>query len=234
MPAGAESGLAANLVWVLGWTGVAIFYARFYIQWIASELKKRVVIPVAFWYMSVVGSVFQFIFGACIRSPMGTLGQTFNLAVYARNLVHIWREKGALSRRKAIAINTAAAAIVLLMLSVTVRTWYAEYVHNQTLDTSQQAREAWFWIAVGLVGQVLFACRFLIQWIATEMKKKSVVPTAFWYVSIIAAFLLMVSYIKRHEWPYVVGLASTIPVYARNLWFIYMKTAPSEAGEEAS
>ncbi len=118
MPAGAESGLAANLVWVLGWTGVAIFYARFYIQWIASELKKRVVIPVAFWYMSVVGSVFQFIFGACIRSPMGTLGQTFNLAVYARNLVHIWREKGTLSRRKAIAINTAAAAIVLLMLSV--------------------------------------------------------------------------------------------------------------------
>ena len=87
------------LAGALGWAGAVIFFSRFYVQWIYSEIKKRSAMPVAFWYMSTAGSLMLFAFAVLSSSPLGALGHCFNLVVYARNLIHIWREKGRLSRR---------------------------------------------------------------------------------------------------------------------------------------
>ena len=52
--------------------------------------------------------------------------------------------------------------------------------------------ETWtLWTAVGFVGQVIFGLRFVVQWIASERKRRSVVPVAFWYLSLLGTVILL-------------------------------------------
>ena len=98
MPQG-EGWFTPTALWTLfGAVGAVIFYGRFYVQWLASERRKQSVIPVAFWYMSAGGSVMQFIYAVYLNSPGAALGLCFNVFIYMRNLVHIWRERGKLTR----------------------------------------------------------------------------------------------------------------------------------------
>jgi len=45
-------------------------------------------------------------------------------------------------------------------------------------------RHPQFWLSVGFVGQVFFSTRFIVQWIASEKRKESVIPVSFWFFSI--------------------------------------------------
>jgi len=223
------------LAWVmplLGIVAAVIFYGRFYIQWIVSEIRKESVIPVVFWYMSAVGSVMLLLHAAYIRSPVGVLSHSFNIVIYARNLVHIWREKGALSPLRYALVHGLIAVVVSMSLGLLVLTWFREYEAVSDEPAAVQLQN-WFWIGVGVAGQGLFACRFLLQWVASERARKSVVPVAFWYISLAASVLLTSSHVQRGEWIFAVGVGSTIFIYLRNLWLIHGKKAPpvpDEAG----
>lgn len=76
------------------------------------------------------------------------------------------------------------------------------------------------WVAVGLGGQLLFTARFLVQWIASEKAKRSVVPVAFWYFSIGGAAVLLAYAIYRADPVFILGQSMGFFIYARNLWFI--------------
>ena len=78
---------------VLGFLGQAVFMGRFVVQWIVAEREKRSVIPVAFWYMSIVGSALLLVYSIVIANPVFILGQAFGSVVYVRNLVFIYRER---------------------------------------------------------------------------------------------------------------------------------------------
>ena len=215
-----------NLLHYFGIAGAVLFYGRFYIQWIVSEIQGRSVVPTAFWYMSGVGSVALLLYGVFyLNSPVGALSHCFNSVIYARNLVHIWRERGVLTPTRSRIFHGAIALLVTVGVVLVVYTWLREYRITQQAEPSQQAR-IWIWIAIGVVGQGLFALRFLIQWIATELRRKSVVPVVFWYISLVASILLMGSHLQRHEWLYAIGLCATLLVYLRNIYLIHRKTAP--------
>jgi lipid-A-disaccharide synthase-like uncharacterized protein len=216
---------------LLGAAGAVLFYGRFYVQWITSELRRRSVMPIAFWYMSAAGSVLLLVFGFYIRSPIATLSQTFNMSVYARNLVHVWRERGVLTPWRYRLTHALALGVLAVAVGFTLYTWWAEYEHTRTLP-QDEARETWLWIAVGAAAQALFAVRFILQWAVTEAKRKSTIPTSFWYLSIVAASLLALAHAQRHEWLYAVGLLATVGIYARNLWFIYRVT-PAESAQSS-
>ncbi|MFN2420304.1 MAG: lipid-A-disaccharide synthase N-terminal domain-containing protein, partial [Gemmatimonadota bacterium] len=47
------------------------------------------------------------------------------------------------------------------------------------------------WVAIGLIGQAAFFMRFLMQWVASERARRSVVPVAFWYFSILGGGILL-------------------------------------------
>ena len=76
-------------------------------------------------------------------------------------------------------------------------------------------------VAFGFLGEVIFGLRFLVQWIATERRKKSVVPVAFWYLSVVGATILLTYAIHRRDPVFIAGIAPTIPIYLRNLYVIY-------------
>ena len=73
------------------------------------------------------------------------------------------------------------------------------------------------WIVLGFVAQGLFTMRFLVQWIASERQKKSVVPVAFWYLSVAGGGLLLVYAIYRKDPVFILGQATGLIVYVRNL-----------------
>jgi len=77
------------------------------------------------------------------------------------------------------------------------------------------------WIAVGFAGQALFSARFLIQWLSTEKHKRSVIPVAFWYFSIAGGLVLLSYALYRADPVFIVGQATGIFIYSRNLYFIF-------------
>jgi lipid-A-disaccharide synthase-like uncharacterized protein len=77
------------------------------------------------------------------------------------------------------------------------------------------------WVGLGLLGQVLFAGRMLVQWITSERERRSVVPVAFWWMSLAGAALLVVYFVWRKDVIGVLGQSTGFLVYARNLRLIH-------------
>lgn len=82
---------------------------------------------------------------------------------------------------------------------------------------------------LGMLGQVLFFSRFLVQWIASEKKGKSVVPLSFWYLSIGGGFLLLLYALWRKDPVITLGQLVGLFVYIRNLMLIYRHKAAQAA-----
>lgn len=79
----------------------------------------------------------------------------------------------------------------------------------------------WYWIAIGFGGQMVFFCRFFVQWIASEKAKRSVVPLAFWYLSMVGGLLLLTyAVFYLHDPVIILGQTTGTLIYARNLQLI--------------
>ena len=76
------------------------------------------------------------------------------------------------------------------------------------------------WILIGFLGQFFFFSRFLIQWIVSEKSKRSVIPNAFWYLSIVGGLILLCYAVHRRDPVFIAGQAVGLFVYGRNLWLI--------------
>ena len=75
-------------------------------------------------------------------------------------------------------------------------------------------------IILGLAGQLMFSARFLVQWIASEKRKKSVIPISFWFLSLFGSFLLLIYAIYRKDIVFTLGQLFGFIVYIRNLLII--------------
>lgn len=78
-----------------------------------------------------------------------------------------------------------------------------------------------FWVALGFAAQGLFSARFLVQWIVSERAGRSVVPLAFWILSLVGGALLTLYAVYRKDPVFIVGQAGGLVVYSRNLYLIY-------------
>jgi len=101
----------ANLIWhngrflgiewhfwkVVGWLGNGIFFSRFFVQWYATEKKKQVVVPQAFWWLSLIGSVTLLCYSLHQRDSVFIFAYAFTWIPYIRNLVIHRRNKAAMS-----------------------------------------------------------------------------------------------------------------------------------------
>ncbi|NJL29586.1 MAG: lipid A biosynthesis protein [Thermoanaerobaculia bacterium] len=80
---------------------------------------------------------------------------------------------------------------------------------------------SWAWLVFGFAAQALFMGRMLVQWIASEKAKSSVVPVAFWWLSVIGGLMLLAYFLRRGDPVGVLGQLFGVVVYARNLIFIH-------------
>lgn len=77
-----------------------------------------------------------------------------------------------------------------------------------------------FFMIVGLLGQIFFSMRFLVQWIASEKAKKSVIPFSFWIFSLIGSINLLIYAIYRKDPIFILGQLPNLFIYSRNIWLI--------------
>ena len=95
-----------------------------------------------------------------------------------------------------------------------------------------------FWLVVGFGGQLLFTARMVVQWIASERRRESIVPISFWYLSLSGGWMLLIYAIYRRDPVIIFGQVLGVVVYSRNLILIHRRrwhqTAASAASPSAS
>jgi len=74
-----------------------------------------------------------------------------------------------------------------------------------------------YWLLIGICGQLFFTARFIVQWLVSERRGKSIIPTSFWWLSLLGASALLLYAISRRDPVIIVGQAMGLIVYIRNL-----------------
>lgn len=91
------------------------------------------------------------------------------------------------------------------------------------------------WVGIGLLGQAAFSGRMILQWIVSEKRRESVITESFWWFSLFGGLTLFSYFVFRQDPVGILGQASGIVIYARNIRLIHKrkKRALREAGERA-
>lgn len=78
--------------------------------------------------------------------------------------------------------------------------------------------ELW-WLAVGLGGQAMFSARWIVQWLASERMRRSIVPETFWYLSLVGGLMVLAYGLWKREPVIILGQFGVF-IYARNIYFL--------------
>jgi lipid-A-disaccharide synthase-like uncharacterized protein len=81
------------------------------------------------------------------------------------------------------------------------------------------------WVLFGLLGQLLFGSRFVVQWIASERRKQSYIPVVFWYLSLSGGIITLIYAIHIKDTVFTIAQGAGLFVYLRNLMLIYRRPA---------
>ncbi len=76
------------------------------------------------------------------------------------------------------------------------------------------------WLGVGFAAQLMFTMRFIVQWIASERARRSIVPETFWYFSMVGGAMLFAYAIYRLDPVFMLGQGMGLLIYGRNIYFI--------------
>ena len=88
-----------EIIWIcVGFLGQGIFFMRWVVQWIASEKHAESRVPIAFWYMSLIGGLITLAYAIYRRDPVFIAGQSVGAVVYLRNLMLIARSSNSVTR----------------------------------------------------------------------------------------------------------------------------------------
>lgn len=74
---------------------------------------------------------------------------------------------------------------------------------------------------IGLGGQLIFGSRFFVQWFASERLKRSVIPLAFWHLSLVGGVLTLIYAVYIEEPVFIIAQVGGVLIYSRNLYFVY-------------
>jgi lipid-A-disaccharide synthase-like uncharacterized protein len=96
---------------LVGWAGNVVFFSRFLVQWHASEKRGRVVVPAAFWWLSLAGSLLLLSYAVCYRrDSVFVFAYLFTWIPYVRNLMLHRRDAAGRGRCGGCGASTAAGA----------------------------------------------------------------------------------------------------------------------------
>jgi len=97
------------------------------------------------------------------------------------------------------------------------------------MEPDEMSRGEMIWISIGAAGQVCFTGRMLLQWLISERRGKSVVPIAFWYLSLAGGVMMLAYAIWRRDPVFTVGQLTGVIVYVRNL--VLLKSTGQSSSE---
>lgn len=195
------------IIYSVGFLAQLLFSSRLVVQWITSEKSKRVVTPTIFWTLSLVASFLLFVYGYLRDDFAIMLGQSLTYFIYIRNLQlqNQWKKIPVFLR------------YMLLFAPLFIGVFY---FNNNRIDVNiffkNEAISLWL-LSLGIVSQVIFTLRFVYQWIYSEKRKDSSLPSGFWALSLIGSLLILSYAILREDPVLFVGHLLGAVIYSRNL-----------------
>jgi lipid-A-disaccharide synthase-like uncharacterized protein len=206
-----------QVIFGIGLTAQLLFSARMIIQWIKSEVACKVLSPIAFWYLSLAGSLLLMIYGACREDIIIVFGQALMYYIYVRNLAlkKVWHPLPFLIRTG------------LLLLPVLTLWWLSlESVFHisRLLQHEQIPSLLLIW---GAIGQSVFLFRFISQWLISEKIKTSILPPSFWVLSLLGSLMLLTYAVFRHDPVIFLGQFFGAIIYIRNIIIYHRQTSPA-------
>lgn len=223
----------------LGFFGQILYLLRFAIQWIASEVQKKSIVPLSFWVVSLLASftmVLHYAFQAHVAfAALNWIG-TY---IAARNCAIM---RG--SRRKPIAKHVAlhslcicAGLALMLTLFARIRSdqvtlhWTTWQFWISPPGSSHSYPVSWQMHAIGIAAGLLLAVRFWIQWSLAERGHESKhLGNYFWIMSVVGSVILIAYSFAMRDWVTGFGPLIGLPMYIRNLMLIALKRVQRAKG----
>ncbi len=202
-----------NNIWIfaIGFLAQLFFSARILYQWIVSEKAGKVLSPPAFWILSIAGSYLLFIYGVLRNDFAIILGQFISYYIYLWNL-HMqgrWKKIGAVVRIILLLTPLVATGFMLRDLSGFTETFF----NNEKVP---------LWLLLfGSAGQVIFALRFIYQFLYSAAHHQSVLPVGFWIISLLGSSMIIAYAIFRLDPVLILGQSFGFVAYIRNIMIGY-------------
>lgn len=206
--------MSDTLIMCIGFLAQMLFLARFLVQWLLSEKAQRVVTPTLFWSLSLWGSILLFIYGFLRNDVAIMLGQLLTYYIYIRNL-QLQNQWNYYSKYIQWGILSIPIISLLYILKSSPLHFHKIIIGNTIASNL---------LFLGIVAHILFASRFIYQWLYAEHKGQSHLPKGFWYISILGAFLILVYGYYRADVVLITAHLFGLAIYARNLWLLRHKT----------
>lgn len=203
------------LIYSIGFIAQIFFSSRLIIQWIVSEKRKKVITPTLFWMLSLLASFLLFIYGYLRQDFAIMLGQSLTYFIYIRNLQ---------LQGQWVKIPKLLRLILFIVPILIVIYYYNNNVIDKDLLFKNEAIPFWL-LLLGVISQIVFTLRFVYQWLYSERKKESSLPSGFWILSLIGSSLILLYAIIRRDPVLFVGHLLGIIIYSRNL--ILIKNDPA-------
>jgi lipid-A-disaccharide synthase-like uncharacterized protein len=200
--------LAFQVFDAVGWLGQGLFVLRMVVQWWASERAKAIVVPRAFWTLSLAGTIALLVYQWHRKDPVFLAGVSINLAIYVRNLVMLSREGKVAPRGRSAWPPLLLGLLAFTVLAVAARDHLAFDTHP-------------VWLAFGFAFQAIWSSRFVVQWILSERRGRSHLPASFFWLSIVGSIGLCVYAIHQVDWVMMFAMVLNPVPYARNLMLMH-------------
>lgn len=197
-----------NDIWyyLLGFSAQALFSARVLIQWILSEKAKKVVSPTIYWQLSLLGSLLLSLYG-WLRGDFAIIfGQFFSYYIYIWNLnsKNHWKDFHVVLRYIIVGIPMVALCYVIIN---------GEQTEHRLFDSMPLGL-----LLFGSAGQVIFTLRFIYQWWYSRARHESLLPGAFWALSLLGSSLIVAYGIFRRDPVLILGQSVGFIAYIRNFY----------------
>jgi len=203
--------LADLLIFALGFIAQSLFFTRTIVQWFKSEKAGKVLSPVLFWQISLMASLLMMVYGILRNDLAIIIGQCITFFIYIRNLQlqNSWKTIPQYFR---ITISIMPFVCLGWMLS-NGNLSLAYLINNDKIAT---------WLLVfGIMAQMIFAFRFVFQWLVSEKNKESTIPVGFWFFSITGALMTLFYAIMRRDPVLMTSNLGGLTMYTRNLILHY-------------
>lgn len=191
----------------LGFLAQAMFGMRQLVQLVQTERARRVMSPVLFWQLSLVGSFLFLLYGLLRNDIVIILGQFLSFFIYIRNLQlkGAWKNIPVIAR--AVLVSLPGGLVTITLLTVPEKL-SAILSNNSFADPL---------LVMGAFGQLLLNFRFIYQWYYSEKHKTSLLPLGFWLISAGASVMIILYGIQKEDIVLLVAQSLGIFVYARNI-----------------
>jgi lipid-A-disaccharide synthase len=214
-----------QLLYPLGFISSVAFTSRFLIQWVNSERARKSVVNNLFWQISLFGNVSLLIHAFIQLQYHICLIQVCNATISWRNL-DLMRSESTRWRFSSVVgflifgclLMTGAFALQFWFLPESSQHWFRIPASFWNDGPSNQV--SMLWHSIGILGLLLFNCRFWVQWWSAEREGRSYLGPAFWWTSLLGALLCGAYFIEIQDLVNIVGPLFGVVPAIRNLMII--------------